>query len=571
MADELEEINKETLNKIDDQINTLNSVNADESDTNNTKEKRKEKVKSIAKKAAKGTGKAIGATARHGGNALDSLGGGVGLGGLFFVLVVIAMIIDISTTKLIRSGGNLVVAAAIYFGLAIVYWLVNLIHNSEGSMKEKFTPLFIGIGLGAAQILLSGIFSQYLPELFPSAFTFGLMFPLIMLTSPWLLFFIFIDPMPSKLTHIVKILWFFVVVFTLLILTLPILFSSVSNLTINTEVAVSPVDAFGDYMAMLKNKIGETKTAIEEGLNAKLRPANAKSEIDKNSNERLGVFLKDLKTMESRTIEDKQVSMTGTLEASSLFNEMKIITSCYGENIRNDSLRYPGHIGQSMFYVLGKDKQPLFCEFPNGFDKGRYNLFFDAGFNFETWAYLDYTFVDDSTYKDYFIQNKDINDVLQIEEEPMPVFTDGPVQISLLAISQPLRVDFENENKIPKFGVYIDKYWTRGDIEFIKELNIQMPQMLSLENCNVEPEFFGNEEPDTNEASDYFTYYRFTNLDEESGKLETIYCDMIIDQDDYYMEKGASEKIIKTVVVNAKYQFSVTSSPTLLNVKEKED
>jgi len=52
----------------------------------------------------------------------------------------------------------------------------------------------------------------------------GLLAELGMLGAlPWLIYYIFVDPVPSKLTHLAKIAWLFIIVVTLIIMLLPLM------------------------------------------------------------------------------------------------------------------------------------------------------------------------------------------------------------------------------------------------------------------------------------------------------------------------------------------------------------
>jgi len=162
---------------------------------------------------------------------------------------------------------------------------------------------------------------------------------------------------------------------------------------------------------------------------------------------------------------------------------------------------------------------------------------------------------------------------LNIDKDQVPIFTDGPVKISLIAISQPIGLDLNTTNPTrPQFGIVLENFWKTGKIDFVDEVVVQLPKMLRLTECKMG---FGNagspwreEDPDTGEKSDYFHYYVFENPLQQSGVMEDIICKLEVNKGMFEEELGLNNKLQKTIVVTARYSYVNEARPTLLRVKE---
>jgi len=484
------------------------------------------------------------------------------------VLAIIALVLDaIFTQGFNRLPQHIPVLLLIYLPLILTYFGMSLIDNGGTDIKSSVQHLGLAALLSGLQVAIP-YFALKLAVL-PALGALGDLFVLIIpLLCPWLFYYLFINPLDGNFVVTFRIIWIIAVTFVILAFSFTSMLRAARGVAATSTLSLSPAEAFKNFWSTLGNKVTDIGSAINESINTKLRPENVKSRVDKNSDSRLGVFLKDIKILFSKIYENEKIDILGTMEANSIFTDIKVDVSCYSEEISSKIKTY-GEVDNPTFYIMGHDVNILQCNFPYGLNKGRYNVFFDANFNFETWAYLDYTFVDKSLAIDYLKEDRNINQELNIDVEPVPIFTDGPVTIGMIAASQPVLVDFTRPDSLPAFGIVIEKNWDKGDISTIYSVTVQMPQMISLESCTPStPIDNGNIDPESGEGSDYFHYYEFENPTKRPDFLENIVCRMNINQEEYNNEKMLNQKLVKTAVVTANYQYNVPSSGKSFYVDE---
>ncbi len=495
---------------------------------------------------------------------------------IVFFLAIIVFLIDYFVFGFQRdNSSNLGTIFLMYFLLCIVYFIVELSGTETRTIKTSLKQLGIALLLSILQIAIPYLLLQYVISSMSPMFSGVIFFILGIMCAPWVIYFLFINPPDSKFTSRVRVVWFIILILITLVYIAPILFMGAENLTgtgsiINTDsLTLTPGDAFRELSNTIKERLSDTQHYINQTINAKLRPEDAKSKIDKNSQARLGVFISDLRLMINTVVVGEPFEMIGVMEVNTIFDQIEIKTNCFIETTTNSDVKVQGTQTESEFFVLGQDSRILDCQYP-AMTAGRYNAYFESNFKFETWAYLEYTFVNKELVLDFIREGRDINRDLDIKKEYNPIFTDGPVQIRMIAANQPISVDLEGNNALPKFGIYLNRYWRKGEISSVERIVVQMPKMINLTDCtpaNYNPQE-SDTHPDSDQKSDYFHYYVFTNPEKIPGALESFTCSMNIDKTMYQQEKQLNQKLEKTIVVSAVYDYKSESSKELVRVIE---
>ena len=492
---------------------------------------------------------------------------------LLFVLIIIVIFIDFFLLGFNRNKqtiGLVIILYAVYF---VVYFVKSLFVDHEGDVHAVFKDLpLLGI-LTILQIGLPWLALEFVPKILPTAT--GLIFGVILMFSPWIIYYLFLTPedIHGKLINTLKIIWVFILIGLIFLLTIPVLTNSLVNIASTTKVNVNPVVAITDFKGAIIdqiNKIGNIFNSTKQSF-----LYNKKGEIDKNTNARLGVFIEDVRTIPENIIEDDSFFLLGKLKVNTLFNNIFITTNCYVKKNTNDKYPKSGIMEQDSYEVYGNNIELIECKL-SGTDDGIYKTYFEAAFNFETWAYIDYTFVDRDLAMQFYREGKNINQELDIKQETFPIYTDGPMKIMMIAADQPVEVSYDensNPNRYPKIGLSLEKNFLNGDIQKINEVIIQSPSMIKIVGCTFKGNFEALEEvPVGFEGGDLenYNYYRFYNniSNPDPEALRTIICNMDLPEGEYLKQKNVNSKIVKTIILKANYDYKVKSQEHSIFIKE---
>jgi hypothetical protein len=480
-------------------------------------------------------------------------------------LALIVLFIDFNYFGFNRTSGTLVNVALLYLALSVIY-AIWAMFDSESADFRTFLQVFgISMILSGLQIAIPYLVLRYVPEWTPR-FVGGMLF-ITLMASPWLIYWIHINKItpPPLLIKIIRIGWTIIFIGGLLIFFMAGIITTLGDLGASQELPLTPKEAITDFKFSIGDELNNLRQLIN---NTKNQVPGVKGEIDKNSKTRLGVFFDNLRILEDPVYENQEFNMLGLLEVNTVFNPTEIATKCYIEKNEKGKPKELGIMPQNYFEVFGQNLELLECKF-NGLERGIYRTYFEANFDFDTWAYIDYTFVDTDLIKQYYFEGKDINKELNIEKETIPVYTDGPVKILMIAAKQPTSYSVDRTT-LPKIGIELKKNFKTGEISVVDKIVIQTPKMISLDknsctykgvslklnNTELKKSPF-----DEIERKDNYNFYAFVNPDEDAGALKTIVCSMSINDTAYNKEKNINPKLVKTIVVYASYRYKTISSP----------
>ncbi len=568
------------FDKIKEKARAVRAARIEAKKVNNTTKKDFKFFKEKAKKATKFTGKAINGTVKvikkpaqiinkvdkNIGKFSDNVSAKVKKtpSSIKFILAIIAILIDLFAYGFNRGPAELVPVGLMYLGLSIFNFIISSVGSGGRNTRESLKILGISLLVSVLQITIPYLALKYLALWLPQFV--GFIFILVLFFSPWLIYYMFTQKAEGIL-KLFKTVWLVLLVILLLIFALPSIVESLQGASAGRELSISPGEAYADFKGSF---IEQSKDYWDKYTQATKTPDlyNKKGEIDENKDAKLGVFINDVRTIESTIYENENFNLIGTLDVNTVFNPIDVYIYCYIKANHIGS-KIEGNVDEPIYSVFGKNKDILQCEF-SPVKKGLYSAYFEALFNFETWAYIDYTFVDKDLAMQYYRENRDINLELDINKETVPIYTDGPIKIMMIAADQPTEVDF-NKNNLPKIGLTLENNYRKGKISKVNRVIIQTPKLIELKNCThkemVEldldsdiPEKFIGETRD-------FNYYIFTNEEEKTNVLNGIVCSMEIKEDIYVTEKSINPKIIKTIIIKAEYEYKVESSEEGILVK----
>jgi hypothetical protein len=199
--------------------------------------------------------------------------------------------------------------------------------------------------------------------------------------------------------------------------------------------------------------------------------------VEENENEKLGVYLEDLKPSQSSYEEYDPVNVYATLRAYTLDDTIGVTIGCTAGKKSNPIVGkvYP----DEEFEVYNLQEEELDCRFER-LDLGTNKVQFTADFNFETIAYLKRYFVDRDAKIAATREGIDLLQEYQIQDKnPIAHYTNGPVKIGmgpdevLVGVSETYTVK-------PRLAVTIDSGWD-GTIKQLNEIVLVIPKEMTLD------------------------------------------------------------------------------------------
>jgi hypothetical protein len=290
-------------------------------------------------------------------------------------------------------------------------------------------------------------------------------------------------------------------------------------------------------------------------------------EIDRNAEQRLGVFLKDIHSADTDFYEDQPVSVWGTLSAQTIDKPVNITVGCKTKKKEFDEgvTIYP----KDKFEIGKSEEEIIECIFDPGILKdGIHEVILNADFNFLTNAYIKTYFMDPETKRSLTMSGIDplVNYGI-FDGAPNAVYTSGPIMVGLaISSTPPLTIDRDfrlgitltnvwegklknitdvhiiTPNEIEMFGDSDDNYQCRGKKEYT----------FKLANCQDIDE--AEKGCDNNLHNVYILDTTKNNIG-EIASYETLWCNLkIVDKDNLLGNVPLSTKYFKVAV---KYDYSI--------------
>ena len=319
-----------------------------------------------------------------------------------------------------------------------------------------------------------------------------------------------------------------------------------------------------DYLA---DEVGNIAKRFWENLNPgtlKERLINASGlnyytgMIDNNEKAPVGLYIENLRLADKYAYEGYPALIWADVRGKSFTEEIRVEPKCYIDE------EHTGEADPSLFVIFGEEHDTLACTFTD-LEEGSYSAKVSASFNFETWAYVSYTFVDVDTKRAIELQGKNVNYELDIAPLPRAVFTNGPVMLGMASmVDQPVGIDTQYNTREPILGVTLDNLWSEGDIERVDEFVIQVPEDFELVKCD---RWYPDEKRQPFKSEYGYDFYRFSR--EEIGDPRLTYrsvtCRLHIKNPTQLL--SGAQKVQRTFVAQAKYLYKLEKS-VRINVRE---
>ncbi len=263
-------------------------------------------------------------------------------------------------------------------------------------------------------------------------------------------------------------------------------------------------------------------------------------------NER-GIYLENLRSTDSTYYTGSDVFVQGKLRAKNINGSIKVNTLCYVPGEKQ------GIVTPAAVSLTYNDENYLDCQLGQ-LSAGSKEVKFVSSFEYQTDAWITYTFMDTNTLNALNMQNDELYTKLNIPRKAVATYTGGPVEIGLPQLSQPFRIDPKDPNSVTyPFGVSLTNKWTQGKIVKGLYYRLEVPITLTLQNCNRKISKYEK----TEDANIYTFSIDDANVRET---FDSVTCRMYVDEANVDKLLGNDIKSIKTFNAKVRYLYSIEQS-----------
>jgi len=212
-----------------------------------------------------------------------------------------------------------------------------------------------------------------------------------------------------------------------------------------------------------------------------------KSEVEKNEEEPLGVYIENVQSAQDKYYQDEPIVIWADLRAKTLNDPISIKMNCStgeDDDIKVGELKPDYYAGSPInFNITAEASESIQCRFgkANGLEPATHTINIEAEFNFETISYLKTYFMDIERIRALKRSNIDPLDEYGItDKSPTAKYTNGPIRIGM-GTNTDLPIGLGTEYiQSPRLGITIENQWN-GKIKNISNLIIQIPKSMELE------------------------------------------------------------------------------------------
>lgn len=361
-------------------------------------------------------------------------------------------------------------------------------------------------------------------------------------------------------------LYFFILFITIMLN----IFQLSSGLIYETGVSIEGFDpyvAFDQFWTPVKNTWttvwldlyqlpNRTQIILDRELNRTLG-AYYTGRVEENK-ERTGVWIEKFEAPGTH-YEDLPVSFFAIIKVRSFVDDVYMNVSCTAEDTKNKTAKFGGVVEPAEFIVYQEDQRGVTCTF-NRLPAGNYKVTLEAQFNFDTWAYTTYTFMNRELMTSVLSSGEDLYTEFNIKKRPSTVYTNGPVLLGMNEqLEMPIGVSYSDNTLVP-IGMTLDnKQKQYGDILKVTKFEMRLPDELQIQsNKCTNPYSSVTTDP---ELSGY-TIYTFPNPRPDYLKtFLTVSCSMqITPQNAVSLLGTGGGKTVATIVGRAEYEYQLTRS-----------
>lgn len=315
----------------------------------------------------------------------------------------------------------------------------------------------------------------------------------------------------------------------------------------------STVDMGGGFKLLVNEvtKIGTTlwNKINPEAIKKRINTSNLMGSInyytgyvDDNEQVPVGLYLRNIES-DKESYEGSPAYIWADVQGKSFTQEIVFEPYCFVDE-KNVGVPEPSRI-----FLFGSEQDRVYCKF-DGLVKGSYSVKLGGKFTFSTWAYVEYTFVDQNVRRAMEIEGRNINTELDIPLRPRSVYTAGPIMLGMAPpIDQPFGIDTDYNAREPPLGITIDNLWTEGKTEKTRVFTIMVPDDFELVKCD-------RGEPQKTQGTGYSNYtFNVGTLGDIRENFLTINCRLHINDPDTLL--GGAQKVQRTFVGMARYDYKI--------------
>ncbi len=331
------------------------------------------------------------------------------------------------------------------------------------------------------------------------------------------------------------------------------------------------IDAFWTVTMAIWNSFTTLFGDIEQGVQEQLQRATGgyyKGVVEDQQGEPVGLYIDDLRVPRDVYYAGDDVTFWADMRGKSFEKEITVATACSAIHDENETA-HRGTTTPEEFNVFAEGFESVRCQLDE-LPAGKYEAQFSAGFNFRTWSYVTYTFVDQATRRNYLSSGQDINRQLDIPSGLKPTYTPGPVMLGMSSdIPQPVGVDPKGGKRAVNtvFGITLDNRWTDGQVHAVNRFDVLVPPQFKLTDCDAPIKELSGD-PMCSEAPDKcardMNAYRFTKPN-TPGSFTTFTCRLRLADgaNPSDVVPASAKKAQKTFVVKAYYEYALTEEENL--------
>lgn len=464
-------------------------------------------------------------------------------------------------------------ATTVMFGLYMLFaFYISFVYYKTGFSRESGKYFAISFAAWALPMVLSlpfGIGDRLRDMQFAAGVNMGVSPLIVILTLiPLWFYYIILREKQPKWLYIGAYLLLLIFVFFLFLLLLTRIMTMLPG--VGDQVGANIGQAFSSFGTAISDAWASIMSVFSrEGF---FNPDDWRSRINQTFNPRLaiyegqveenqapqGVFITDVRSLYDRVPQGTDPIIFGRVETRTFLDQVtKVTPSCFLER-GTRPLQYDKELEPAQpFDVQQNLIRDVTCTFipDDTLDPGTYYGVLGASFDFETWSYVTYTFVGRDLILQYLRNNRDIHRDLEIPKLAESVYTNGPVEIGMIALQQPIDIDPDDRNEEfikQNFGFTIRNRWSQGEIGRVYEVSALIPEQFQIKNCKPA-------EPSRERLIDGMRNYTWN---EEAVGLDprldfaTITCRLTVENKDAANEiLSFAEKTPATFVVMAKYNY----------------
>lgn len=369
-------------------------------------------------------------------------------------------------------------------------------------------------------------------------------------------------------------IWFFILIVSALIFAFNSLAMNAENLP---GAANSGYDVIGGAETLMKNIKDAGQTAIDNiksigtGINGSINQFYNNTlgqyytgQVEENK-EKTGVFITQFESLDTQYA-NRTINIYGLITARSFVDDITLDMKCVAQDTKNSSNTIIGKTEPEQITIYQEDQQGVICTFQNGLPEGNYKINLTADFNFETWAYTTYTFMDRDFVNSIRQGGEDINSKFDISPKPKTIYTNGPVMLGInenLLMPITLSTNLSNTNRIP-VGMTIENKQatatTKGTIKNVNTFQLRVPKLFYLEQCTKTAS-----NPVTDPNSQDYDVYTFTNVNPYlTQSYLSVSCNLGINPSNAAQLLGLKGgKAVVSIVGTAKYDYELSKQIAL--------